>query len=112
VEFSGGVGLSFHCGMNAEFRNTLQVAGANGRIDIPEAYVCGPETANFYVTVRGERREEVVPAVNQYELEVEEFARCVLDDKPLRFPAEDAILNMKVLDACYRSARERIRVIV
>lgn len=110
VEFSKSVGLSFYCGMSAEFRNTLQIAGAKGRIDIPEAFVCEPDTANFYVTVSGKRREEVFLPVNQYELQVEEFARCVVENKPLRFPAEDAILNMKVLDACILSAKERIKV--
>jgi xylose dehydrogenase (NAD/NADP) len=112
IEFPKGIGLSFQCGMSAEFRNTLQIAGTLGRIDIPEAYVCQPETANFNVIVKGKSREIIVPIVNQYELQVEEFSRHVLEDEPLRFPAEDAILNMKVIDACYQSTKSRSRVTI
>ena len=33
------------------------------------------------------------------------FSRAVLGEAPLEFPIEDAIANMRVIDAAFRSAR-------
>ncbi len=110
VEFPGGVALTFDCGMWADFRNTLQIVGSDGRIDVPSAFVVKPEEAGFFVTVKGERREERVPVVNQYALQIDDFGRRILEGKPVKFSPEDAVNNMRVIDACLRSAKERIRV--
>ncbi|TLS53918.1 Gfo/Idh/MocA family oxidoreductase [Paenibacillus antri] len=110
LEFPGGIGLSFQCGMSAELRNSLQIAGTKGRIDIPEAYVPSPESADFFVVTKGERRKVVVPVVDAYELQVAEFSRCILEDAPTRFDPADAVRNMAVLDAVRASAKERRRV--
>jgi predicted dehydrogenase len=37
---------------------------------------------------------------------VEDFNRAILDDRDPLFPAEDAIGNMRAIDAIYRAARE------
>jgi predicted dehydrogenase len=36
---------------------------------------------------------------------VEHFADCILTGTPLRYPASEAALNMRVIEALYRSAR-------
>ena len=41
----------------------------------------------------------------EYQLMVEHFADCALNDLPLRYSAEEAALNMKVIEALYASAR-------
>jgi predicted dehydrogenase len=38
-------------------------------------------------------------------LEAEEFASCLQEGRTPRYPIEDAIANMRVLDALQRSAR-------
>jgi xylose dehydrogenase (NAD/NADP) len=110
VEFAGGIALAFDCGMWADSRNPLEIVGTDGRIEVPAAFIYKGEQANFYVVKGGERHEEKVPAVNQYALQVEELSRSILENRPLRFPAEDAILNMRVIDACLMSANERRRI--
>ncbi|REE82641.1 putative dehydrogenase [Paenibacillus taihuensis] len=112
MEFPNAVGLSFQCGMWAEFRNTLQIAGSHGRIDIPEAFVPTPGGANFRVLTKGELREVAVPAVNAYEQQMEQFSRQILEDRPLLFAPEDAVQTMKVLDACRLSAVSRQRIVI
>ena len=39
LEFPGNVALTFDCGMWAAFRNTIEVLGSEGRIEVPEAFV-------------------------------------------------------------------------
>lgn len=113
LEFSGGVGLTFDCAMWASGRNTLEVLGTDGRIELPSAFVCSTDAPSvFYVTVKGNRREEQMEPVNQYSLQSDELAATVLDGAPDRFAPNDAVLNMRVLDACLESARTRSRILI
>ncbi|MBB6669849.1 Gfo/Idh/MocA family protein [Cohnella nanjingensis] len=109
VEFAGGVSLTFDCGMWADFRNFVEIVGTEGRIEIPQTFLPGAETPDYVLHAKGERREEPASQVNQYTLQADNFARAVWGEPP-RFAPEDAVLNMKLIDACYRSARERTRV--
>ena len=43
--------------------------------------------------------------VNQYALQGDAFSRAIRTGAPLEFPLEDAIANMRALDAVYRSGR-------
>ena len=111
LEFEKGVALTFDCGMWAAGRNVLEVIGTDGRIEVPSAFVVHQDQQdNFVVITKEGSREVEVPKLNQYALQADAFGQSVLEGKPLPFPASDAILNMKVLDACLTSARERRRV--
>lgn len=110
VEFRDSVALTFDCGMWADFRNTLQIVGTLGRIEVPSAFIVAPDAAGFYVTAKGERREESFPLINQYSAQVDDFGRSILTGEALRFSGKDAVQNMRVIDACLRSAKERKRV--
>jgi predicted dehydrogenase len=46
-----------------------------------------------------------VPGVDQYRLMVEHFAEAVLDGVPLKLPPEDAVANLRVIEAAQRSVR-------
>jgi len=50
-------------------------------------------------------KEEVsFDAVDQYTLQGTSFSQSILDDSPVYTPIEDAIGNMKVIDALFASA--------
>ncbi|TYP68985.1 Gfo/Idh/MocA family protein [Paenibacillus methanolicus] len=106
LEFSNGVALSFDCGMWAAFRNTLEVLGTQGRIELPSAFL----GSNFFVHTGEGTRVEEQPTLNQYSLQADDFARVVWGEKQARFAPEDAVANMKVIDACLESAYTRSRV--
>lgn len=110
IEFGGSVSLTFDCGMWAAYRNPLEIIGTDGIIEVPHAYSIPAGKAGFFLTANGERREMEVPDVNAYSQQGDRFAEAALNGKPLRYDAGDAIRNMKVVDACLLSARERIRV--
>lgn len=113
LEFAGGVALTFDCGMWAAGRNVLEIIGTEGRIEVPSAFVSRQNADDhFFVTVKGERREIAVPYVNQYALQADDLGRSVLEGKPQRFEPADAILNMRVVDACLQSAQQRVRVVL
>ncbi len=43
------------------------------------------------------------PNVNQQALQMDDFAQCILQKKPTRVPGEMGLLDMKVIEAIYRS---------
>ena len=45
---------------------------------------------------------ETIPASDQFTLQAEAFSRAVLGQESLHWGGEDAILNMRVLDALFR----------
>lgn len=111
MEFGDNVGVTFDSSMWAAFRNTLEVLGSDGIIEVPSAYISRLDnSSNFYVTKDGERTEIEVPKVNHYSLQGDDMARAVLQGEPLRFAPSDAVANMRVLDACLRSAEQRQRI--
>ncbi|WP_248925661.1 Gfo/Idh/MocA family protein [Paenibacillus hamazuiensis] len=111
LEFPNAVALTFDCGMWAAGRNVLEIIGTDGRIELPSAYVSRPDaSSNFFVTVKGERREVEVPHVNQYSIQADDFAKTVLYGEATKFKPEDAVRNMKVVDACLASGRQRARI--
>ncbi|GGG65245.1 Gfo/Idh/MocA family protein [Paenibacillus radicis (ex Gao et al. 2016)] len=113
LEFEGNVSLTFDCGMWSAFRNPLEVLGSDGIIEIPSAFVTpSQESGTIYLHANGERKEIEVPYVNAYTAQADHIARSITEGTALPFPASDAILNMRVIDACLLSARERTRVVL
>lgn len=112
IEFEGDVSLTFDCGMWAAYRNPLEVVGMEGLIEVPFAYSLPENGANFFLTTGDGRKEIEVPLANAYSEQGDHMAEAILNNKPLRFPTEDAIHNMKVIDACLQSAHERKRIVL
>ena len=53
----------------------------------------------------GGARVESFPAVDQYTKQAEAFARAARGEAEWEFPIEDALANMKAIDACFRAAK-------
>jgi len=51
------------------------------------------------------RKTLVIEAVDQYRLQVDAFCRSILDNTPVPTPLEDALANMKVIDAMFKSSK-------
>ncbi|RKP44274.1 gfo/Idh/MocA family oxidoreductase [Cohnella endophytica] len=110
LEFPGDIALTFDCGMWADFRNSLEIVGTDGRIEIPGAFLPNKEDPDFVIYSNGKCREDKAFSANQYTLQADRFARSVWgEDSPL-MPAEDPVLNMRVIDAVLKSAREKARI--
>ncbi|TDY45287.1 putative dehydrogenase [Alicyclobacillus sacchari] len=108
VEFPNAVGLTFDCAMWAAPRNTLEVLGSDGRIEVANAFV-GEDLSIKVITSRGER-VEAFPNLDAYTLQADDFADALLNGGSLRFQPADAIANMRVIDACLQSMASRQRI--
>lgn len=111
VEFSGGKSLTFDCGMWANNRNRLEILGSKGRIEVPSPFVNQP--GHFYVTdQQGRTKEHFSGQYNHFSLLIEQFTQVVHGEADPLYPAEDAILNMRTIEACLESAKKRTRIVL
>ncbi len=99
----------FICSTQLVAQQRLQALGTEGRIelDIPFTPLEG-QTSRLLIddgSHRGFQAKEefAFEGVNQYTLQGDHFASVVRGDAELDFPLEDALKNMAVIDALYRS---------
>jgi predicted dehydrogenase len=108
--FSEGRQLTFVCSTQLVPYQRVQICGTKGRIEIEIPFNAPPERAcRLFVddgidpAGSGLRAEQFVPC-DQYTLQADAFAGAVLGKAPWPYPIEDAIRNMRVIDAFFRSA--------
>jgi len=110
LDFSGGQSI-FTCSTQLVHHQRLHLLGARGRIELEIPWsplndrpgrIIIDSSGDLYgsgITV------ESVPACDQYTLQGDAFAHAVFENTELPVPIEDAIKNMQVIDAIFRSAR-------
>jgi predicted dehydrogenase len=100
LSFPSGILGHFDCAMNAQLTNVYEVRGTHGRIVADPAFIPDFDKGTVIKLWQEEQYQEIsIPAVQQYQLMVEDFADAILNKRPPRFPAEDAVRNMQVLDS-------------
>jgi xylose dehydrogenase (NAD/NADP) len=106
LRFEDGAVAHFDCALTTARRELFEVAGTEGWLGVPSAFLPGTGDAHIHEH-RGRHAESVhtVPGADEYRIMVERFALSVLDDGPVPYPPEDAARNMRVIEALYRSAR-------
>ncbi|MCD9024099.1 Gfo/Idh/MocA family protein [Cohnella silvisoli] len=112
VEFPGNVALTFDCGMWASFRNELEIVGTDGTIVLKPSFVPSKETDDITIQVGDKVRREGPYGVDAYVAQSDQFARTVWGEEPPAYSPQDAVDNMRLIDACLASARTRQRIVL
>ncbi|WP_054958278.1 Gfo/Idh/MocA family protein [Paenibacillus dakarensis] len=116
LEFDKGLAMTFECGMWTYARCSLEISGSEGRIELPIAFgwerMEDEAQAQILIHTAKGTREERLGAHNHFSLQADAMASAVLDGVPLPFSPEDAILNMRAIDACMESIRTSSRIII
>jgi predicted dehydrogenase len=110
VGFPGGGQLVFTSALQLALYQRVVILGSTGRIEIPVPFTPPKEHVCRLIIDSGDSLdgssavvEELAP-VDQYQLQCDLAAAVFLGEAPQEFPIEDAIANMRVIDALYRSA--------
>lgn len=105
LRFPSGVLGHFDCGMRSQLANTVELRGSEGRIFVEQAFVPVKNRPTLIRYWHGDSYEaiEIEPA-SQYQRMVEDFADSLLNNRPPRYPAEDSIYAMELLDRLRASA--------
>jgi len=111
IEFPGGRHLTFACATQLSAHQRATIVGEAGRIEIAVPFNAASDRPTR-ITIDsgadlfgGGARVEEFPPCDQYTLQGDAFSRAIRGEGPLEFPIEDAIANMRVIDAAFRSAR-------
>jgi predicted dehydrogenase len=105
LKFPGGVLAQFDCGFRMGRRQSYEVVGENGVIAVPLPFVTGMGHTKIMVSDMKDITTETITilGVDQYRLEVEHFSDCIITGGEPMYSGEDALKNMKVIEAVYRS---------
>jgi len=91
----------FACGTQLAAHQRMSIFGTRGKIEIEIPFNALPDRpARIFV----DDRPEEVPVCDQYTIQGDLFSRAILEDGPVPVPLEDALKNMAVIDALFRSA--------
>ena len=110
LEFPGGRHLTFSAATQLAAHQRVTIVGEAGRIEVEIPFNAPPDRptriridsgADLF---GGGARWQEFAVCDQYTLQGDAFSRAALGEAKLEFPLEDAILNMRVIDALFRSA--------
>jgi predicted dehydrogenase len=109
MDFGAGRQLGFTVSTQSVPYQRVQILGTKGRIEIEIPFNAPPDhPTRIFVddgSTHGNRSARGIefPAVDQYRLQGEAFSQAIRGAAPLDYGLEDAILNMRILDALRRS---------
>ncbi len=109
LEFPGGRQLTFSAATQLSGHQRVTIVGDKGRIEVAIPFNAPPDRPTQILIdsgvdlFGGGARVEEFPVCDQYTLQGDAFSRAVLGERPLEFPIEDAVMNMRVIDALFRS---------
>ena len=106
MDFGDGVS-TFTCGTQMAAHQHVRIFGTDGKIELSVPFSPPPdEPARLWLTTGGETEEIVFEATNQFTRQGDRFARAVFDDTEVPTSLDDAVENMRVIEAVRRSAEE------
>ena len=110
LEFSSGHSV-FACGTQTNYYQRMELLGTTGRLAV-EIPFNAPNDRPTQITVAdgmaiygGKVTVEEIPTCDQYAIQGDAFSRAIREDSQVPVPLEDALGNMKVIDAIFQAAR-------
>jgi predicted dehydrogenase len=97
---------TFTCSTQLTPYQRVQIFGTSGRIEIEVPFNPMPDQpARIIVESDGKIEETVFDLCNQYTIQGDLFSLAVINNSPVPTPLEDAVANMRVIDAVFESGR-------
>lgn len=110
LDFGRGT-ATFTCSTQLSPYQRVNIYGTEGRIEIEIPFNAPPDKPTRMWHQQGDKIEEITFDIcDQYTIEFDLFSLAVLDDTPVPTPLEDAVANMKVIEAVFESSRSGQRI--
>jgi predicted dehydrogenase len=109
LEFPAGQ-ASFTCSTQLVPYQRMQLCGTRGRIEVEIPFNAPPDKPTRVFIhdgvdpAGGNPEVKEFPICNQYTIQGDLFSRAILEDSAQAIPLEEAVKNMAVIDAVFRSA--------
>ncbi|MDE2445715.1 MAG: Gfo/Idh/MocA family oxidoreductase [Alphaproteobacteria bacterium] len=108
ADFGKGRHLSFSISTQLAPYQRVHILGSKGRIEIEIPFNAPPDAPNR-IFVQGMAMNEGTwhsyPVTDQYQLQAEAFGRAIRAKKQPTWGVEDAITNMKIIDALFKAEK-------
>lgn len=106
MDFGNGTS-TWTCSTQLNDYQRVHIVGTKGRVEIEIPFNPPPDQPCKIWHQWGDEIEEIVlDVVDQYTVQGDLFSLAVLEDTPVPTPLEDAVANMKVIEAIVRSGKE------
>ncbi|MCC5927111.1 MAG: Gfo/Idh/MocA family oxidoreductase [Bacteroidetes bacterium] len=104
---------TFTCSTRLQNYQNVVVFGKEGLIEMDRPFNPPPnQPAYIHLTKNGQRETIEIPAVDQYQQQVDLFGQAIIDTTAVPTPLHDAVANMAVIDAMFISDKERRTVLL
>ena len=100
--------MKFPSGLLARCSTTYKFPGLNNFTVYADKGSFGMNPAFSYLGNRGFRsdgKELRFDAVNQFAVEMDNFAQCILNNRPTKVPGEEGLRDVRIMMAIYQAAR-------
>jgi predicted dehydrogenase len=105
MDFGNGT-ATFSCSTQLASYQRVNIFGTAGRIEIEIPFNAPTDrTCRMWHYVGEHIREIMLDTCDQYTIQGDLFAKAILEDTPVPTPIEDAVANMRVLEAVIESSR-------
>jgi predicted dehydrogenase len=105
LDFSDGQSATFTCSTQLMYGQYAEISGTNGRIEVEIPVNAPNDHETKVLLVTNEHTEEIFfPPVDQYTIQAEQFTEAIQKNLPVPTPIDDAIGNIRVIDALFESA--------
>jgi len=109
LDFGNGVQATFTCSTQLEPYQRVNIFGIKGRLEIEiPVNAVADEPAKLWLQNNRVIKGITTEPVNQYTLQADEFSKAILNDTDVPTPLIDAVSNMHVIDALFKSAQDKV----
>jgi len=107
LEFSKGT-ATFTCSTQLTPYQRVNIVGTLARIEIEIPFNAPTDKpTRMWLHTKDGGEEIVFDTINQYTIQCDLFSKAILNNEPVPTALEDAVNNMKVIEAVFESAREK-----
>lgn len=85
-------------------RQMVEIIGEAGTITVPVPFTPGKSETTVFLTKGGQMSEQHFDSIDQYQLEVEHFANCILNRQEPNLRLSETLENLSTIEAIYESA--------
>ena len=106
LDFSTGT-ATFTCSTQLTPYQRVNIFGTTGGIEIEIPFNAPPDVpTRLWVHSKSGRKERVFDIVNQYTIQADLFSQSILNNTAVPTPLQDAVNNMKVIEAIFESSNK------
>jgi predicted dehydrogenase len=105
LRFDEGRLALIDCSLTLPPRQEYEIVGTEGRLAVMNAFLPGTRNTEIQLTQGAECTSIAIPGTDQYQRMIEHFGDVTASQTMLRLPPEDAVHNLRVIEALHRSLR-------